>query len=252
MKVITKLIEEPNMSFSQKYLVALQHQMEVKTIYIQELEDLKNSPSFLETVEYQEFLKMFAQLIKKHFPLDQKDSVLFDPILNQASKDLLDNWIKPMDKFIYQRFILYSEAFNSILDHIECLKITPSGKDLSIQCNEKLEELNLLLKNYEQANEQISKVSGPKFYEFFDSHYDPSLKQLLDHISYMTQFILVNISSLKQKWMIDTILKTINAFDKTVFDYTSEDSNREYLESNYEILKILLFLANHTDCINDI
>ena len=238
------------MSFSQQnYLDVLQHQMEVKTSYIQELEDLKNSPSFLETDD-QELLTQYSQLIKKHFPLDQKESVLYDPILNQASKDLLDKWTEPMDSLVNQRSLLYSEAFKSILDHIECMKAAPNP---TTQFNEKLQELNLFLKDYQQVNQQLSKFSGPEFYEFFDSHYDPKLKQLLDHISCMTQFFLVNISSLKEKstMMIVAIIQTIAAFNETVFDITSEDCNREYLESDYEILKILLFLANHTDCIDD-
>jgi hypothetical protein len=96
-----------------------------------------------------------------------------------------------------------------------------------------------------------SEIDPADFNLFYQRILEPSLHRLLDQIKSITQYLLINISHLKDKEFLEAIYDTLSAFDKTVFDSSSQEYNRDYLDSSYEILKILLFLSGPTFDITD-
>lgn len=233
------------MSFSQNYLDTLKNQMELKVSYLQELQSLYENPLFHD-MDNCTFFETYSLLIKKHF--QQKEPIIYDPILIQASIDLLNQWSSSLDDFIDLPYVLYCKGFVNILKHIASRNMTTnSGKILSTAFDEKLQILDLFLKEYHEADHKISKLSGKDFSDFYNKELDPKLHQLLDQIADLSQFALENMSHINEKFMLEAIRKTLSVFNETVFDSTSKDCNREYLDSNYEVLKILLFLSDNKE-----
>jgi hypothetical protein len=226
----------------------LKNQFEAKMEYLESLEELSNSSAYRCEDGDWEFLEKFGILFKKYF------SHLNDTHLKEASVDLLKKWSAKLDNWRDSERISYCNAFQKILVHLsEDQQSTEKNRTMvNLTLEKKLKNLELLVKQYCKNDEKLSSsFPETELQEFLSNEFEPSLNKLLDKITNITEFVLKYIRYFKDKEFIEAMDQCLSAFYKTVFDYTSEDVNKDHLASNYETLKILLFVSTERDLLDD-